>query len=213
VNAKPVYFPPIVRKWGNDDAGSGSYKTAVFHDLDGSVSGVANSFIVINGGIAADEACELKPTWNASVCKGDIGRMTVGAVRGAGGPGAPRAAGTPPAPLPPVTLSSKGSDLTITGETNVRAGSEFKVSTDRPTLALNVKELDTGSWVIFELPGFTAATEGTEQSSLEALRKATTTSYYKANGSLWVKLVSAGDVLGSGSGKGPGGGVTLTANR
>ena len=87
------------------------------------------------------------------------------------------------------------------------------MSTDRPTLALNVKEMDTGSWVIFELPGFTAAAEGTEQSSLDALRKATATSYYKANGSLWVKLVSVGDVLGSGSGKGPGGGVTLTANR
>ena len=213
VNAKPVYFPPIERKWGNDDAGSGSYKTAVFHDLDGSVSGVANSFIVINGGIVGDEGCTPQPTWNASVCKGDIGRMTVGAVRGAGGPGAPRAAGTPPAPLPPVTLTRNGRDFTITGETNVRAGSEFKVSTDRPTLALNVKEMDTGSWVIFELPGFTAAAEGTEQSSLDALRKATATSYYKANGSLWVKLVSVGDVLGSGSGKGPGGGVTLTANR
>ena len=213
VNAKPVYFPPIERKWGNDDAGSGSYKTAVFHDLDGSVSGVANSFIVINGGIVGDEGCTPQPTWNASVCKGDIGRMTVGAVRGAGGPGAPRAAGTPPAPLPPVTLTSNGRDFTLTGETNVRAGSEFKVSTDRPTLALNVKEMDTGSWVIFELPGFTAAAEGTEQSSLDALRKATATSYYKANGSLWVKLVSVGDVLGSGSGKGPGGGVTLTANR
>ena len=213
VNAKPVYFPPIERKWGNDDAGSGSYKTAVFQDLDGSVGGVPNSFIVINGGIAADEACELKPTWNAMVCKGDIGRMTVGAVRGGGGPGAPRAAGTPPAPLPPVTLSRNGSDFTITGETNVRAGSEFRVNTDRPTLALNVKELDTGSWVIFELPGFTAAAEGTEQSSLDALRKASATSYYKANGSLWVKLVSVGDVRGSGSGKGPGGGVTLTASR
>jgi cell migration-inducing and hyaluronan-binding protein len=217
VNAKPVYFPPLERKWGNDDAGSGSYRTSVFHDLDGSVGGVPNSFIVINGGIAADEACELKPTWNASVCKGDIGRMTVGATRGGGGPGAavaaPRVAGAPPAALPPVTLTRNGKDYTLTGETNVRAGSEFKVSTDRPTVALNVKELESGSWVIFELPGFTAATEGTEQSSLDALRTATSTSYYKSNGALWVKLVSTGDVLGSGSGKGPGGGVTLTASR
>jgi len=106
-----------------------------------------------------------------------------------------------------------GKDFTLTGETNVRAGSEFKVTTDRPAIALNVKELDSGSWVIFELPGFTGATEGTEQSSMDALRNATATSYYKGNGALWVKLVSTGDVLGSGSGKGPGGGVTLTANR
>jgi cell migration-inducing and hyaluronan-binding protein len=122
-------------------------------------------------------------------------------------------AGAPPAALPAVTLTRNGKDYTLTGETNVRAGSEFKVSTDRPTVALNVKELESGSWVIFELPGFTAATEGTEQSSLDALRTATSTSYYKSNGALWVKLVSTGDVLGSGSGKGPGGGVTLTASR
>ena len=37
VNAKPVYFPPMEHKWSNDDYGNGSYKTAVFHDMDGSV--------------------------------------------------------------------------------------------------------------------------------------------------------------------------------
>ena len=48
INAKPVYFPPMEYKWSNDDYGNGSYKTAVFHDKDGSVSGVPNSFILIN---------------------------------------------------------------------------------------------------------------------------------------------------------------------
>ena len=57
--------------------------------------------------------------------------------------------------------------------------------------------MEAGSWVMFELPGFTTAASGTAQDSLDALRKATTTSYYKANGSLWVKLVSTGDVLGT----------------
>jgi cell migration-inducing and hyaluronan-binding protein len=64
-------------------------------------------------------------------------------------------------------------------------------------LSLSVSELNAGSWVIFELPGFTTAASGTAQDSLDALRKATATSYYKGNGSLWVKLVSSGDVLGS----------------
>ncbi len=102
INAKPVYFPPMEHKWSNDDYGNGSYRTAVFHDKDGSVSGVPNSFILINGGIAIDEACEVKPTWNAAVCKGDVGRMTVGAAavarrggRGGGGAGAGAAAGAP----------------------------------------------------------------------------------------------------------------------
>jgi cell migration-inducing and hyaluronan-binding protein len=95
----------------------------------------------------------------------------------------------------------------------VRAGTEYKVTTERPSLSLSVTELDAGSWVMFELPGFTTAASGTEQSSLDALRKASDTSYYKGNGSLWVKLVSSGDILGSGPGRGPGGGANLQVSR
>ncbi len=54
---------------------------------------------------------------------------------------------------------------------------------------------------------------GTAQDSLDALRKASATSYYKGNGSLWVKVVSTGDVLGSGPGKGPGPGDSLQVSR
>src|SRR5271166_6120200 len=98
INAKPVYFPPMERKWSNDDYGNGSYQTSVFHDLDGSVDGVPNSFILINDAndaIAIDEACEIKPTWNAAVCKGDVGRMTVAAPAAGGGRGG-RGAGAGP---------------------------------------------------------------------------------------------------------------------
>ena len=38
INAKPVYFPPMENKWSNDDYGNGSYKTSVFHDVDGSAN-------------------------------------------------------------------------------------------------------------------------------------------------------------------------------
>jgi hypothetical protein len=76
-----------------------------------------------------------------------------------------------------------------------------------------VKELDSGSWVMFELPGFTTAASGTQESSLDELRKSSGTSYYKGNGSLWVKLVSNGDFLGSGPGKGPSGGASLLVSR
>src|ERR1700687_727689 len=34
VNAKPVYFPPMEYKWSNDDYGSGSYRSSVFHDKE-----------------------------------------------------------------------------------------------------------------------------------------------------------------------------------
>jgi cell migration-inducing and hyaluronan-binding protein len=80
-------------------------------------------------------------------------------------------------------------------------------------VALRLSELDSGSWVIFELPGFATAASGTPQDSLDALRKASATSYYKGNGSLWVKVVSTGDVLGSGPGKGPGPGTTVEVSR
>ena len=79
-------------------------------------------------------------------------------------------------------------------------------------MSLSVSELNAGSWVMFELPGFTTAASGTAQSSLDALRNATTTSYYKGNGSLWVKLVSGGDVLGSQAAPASGG-ASLQASR
>src|SRR5262249_54174904 len=126
---------------------------------------------------------------------GPGGRGAAPAGRGGGGRGGAAAAG---AEQPPVVLSFNGKDLAVTGSTNVRAGTEYKVTTARPSLSLSVSELDAGSWVMFELPGFTTAASGMEQSSMDALRKANTTSYYKGNGSLWVKLVSSGDILGSG---------------
>jgi cell migration-inducing and hyaluronan-binding protein len=270
VDAKPVYFPPIDNRWSNDDYGNTVYKTSVFNDRDGTITGAANSYIVNITGIDVGEGCEVRPTWNAAVCTGDIGRMNVGggggavgfggfgggrgrggapgaAAAGRGGPGAPGAApggaagrggpgaGAPvaaaaapapvaiapgggrirgtPAPSVPVVLSRNGQEFTANGETNVRAGSEYRVTTERPDLNISVKELDTGSWVMFELPGFTTAASGAAQDSLDALRSANATSYYQGDGSLWVKIVSTGDILGRGPGQGPGAGDSLQVSR
>ena len=262
INAKPVYFPPMENKWTNDDYGNGSYKTAVFHDVDGSVTGVPDSYVLINDendGMAIDDACEIKPAWNAAVCKGDVGRFAVVAPDGSGGaPGIPGGGGAPGAgpartaaagpaapaypspaagpsaatgpgpgaypapaagrggpgapfgrpsgpPQPPVIVSRNGKEFTLTGETNIRAGTEIKVTTERPSMALRLSELDSGSWVIFELPGFATADSGTPQDSLDALRKASATSYYKGKDSLWVKVVSNGEGARM---SGPGAGAT-----
>jgi len=83
------------------------------------------------------------------------------------------------------------------------------VTTERPSVSLALTELDAGSWVIFELPGFTTAASGTPQDSLDALRQARATSYYKGQDSLWVKLVSTGDA-GTGA---PGGGTSVQVSR
>src|SRR4030095_14945856 len=102
VNAKPVYFPPMTgnAKWASDNGGSTSYKTAAYKDKDGSLGAGPNSYVVIHGAagvndsIAVDtDACEIKPTWNAAVCKGDVGRMNIGGNPGGGRGGAPGGAG------------------------------------------------------------------------------------------------------------------------
>jgi cell migration-inducing and hyaluronan-binding protein len=45
---------------------------------------------------------------------------------------------------------------------------------------------------MFELPGFTSAASGTELRSLDALRQASDTAYFKDEDALWVKVVSNG---------------------
>ena len=50
VNAKPVYFPPMERKWANDNGGSTAYKTAAIRDHDGSFGGGPESYVLINDG-------------------------------------------------------------------------------------------------------------------------------------------------------------------
>jgi cell migration-inducing and hyaluronan-binding protein len=49
--------------------------------------------------------------------------------------------------------------------------------------------MDQGSFVILELPGFATARGGARADSLDALRDANTTAYYKDGDTLWVKLV------------------------
>jgi len=208
IDAKPVYYPPMEKKWGNDNnAGSVAYKTAAFKDRDGSLGFGPNSYVVIedgvNNSVAVDKAnCEIKPTWNAAVCKGDAGRMSFMNGRGFGFGGISR----DPAPkgeIPPVKLSRKGTkEFSIEVGTNVRANTEMKAVTDRKSMDLHVNELEAGNWVILEIPGFTTAASGAQQESVDALRKASVTSYYKGADALWVKLVSPGDDEKSGHGGG-----------
>jgi len=88
-NAKPVYFPEIDRRRAFETGNNQGYTCAVFHDKDGSIGGVPDSYVVIDNGIADDDkACEIEPSWNAAVCKGDFGRLQIGGGGGRGGGGA-----------------------------------------------------------------------------------------------------------------------------
>src|SRR5690606_4177572 len=94
VDAKPVHFPEITQKWGNDNGGSAGWRTAAINDKDGSITGTPNTYVVNNIGLlGAFDGCEVKPTWGAAVCKGDIGRMNIGGGGGGFGGGGGRGAG------------------------------------------------------------------------------------------------------------------------
>jgi cell migration-inducing and hyaluronan-binding protein len=207
VNAKPVYFPKIDPRFDSDNRGGTAYRTAAIHDLDGSTTGIPDSYVLIHDGendsVATDDTCKIHPTWNAAVCKGDIGRIQFsvrrpGPTRGAGlalkdvalrsaTPAPPRAAAPAQAPI---TLSRNGKDFKITAnQSTVRAGTEIRVKTERREVAIGLTEMAKDSWVVFELPGFTNAASGKQQDSLEALRKASETSYFKGPDAVWVKLV------------------------
>ncbi len=222
VNAKPVYFPKFDTRFDNDNRGGNAYRTLSIHDLDGSVTGIPDSHIMLNDGendsVVTDNTCEIHPTWNASVCKGDVGRLNLSDSRGelpgkvdlesrtarfallsTIGPNAPdtplvraqRAAMfSRRAPQAPIALVRNGREFKISGDqSTVKAGTEILVKTERQKVSLSLAEMDQGSWVIFELPGFTKAASGTEQPSMDALRKANATSYFRGGDALWVKLV------------------------
>ncbi|MBT5817804.1 MAG: hypothetical protein HOI25_05620, partial [Proteobacteria bacterium] len=217
VNAKPVYFPNIDARFDSDNRGAVAYRSLAIHDLDGSVGGMGDAYILIHDGendsVATDEvACEIQPSWNASVCTGDVGRLyfragqiaslpTPGTLRGGFGfgfvrptfppPGAARAApAAPPAPPAPVALARNGKEFKITAnQSTVRAGTEIQVLTEREEVSLSLTEMDQGSWVIFELPGFASAASGTQQGSMDAMRNANETSWFRGGDALWIKLV------------------------
>src|ERR1700722_5144250 len=222
VNAKPVYFPKFDTRFDNDNRGGNAYRTLSIHDLDGSVTGNPDSHIMLNDGendsVVTDNTCEIHPTWNASVCKGDVGRLNLSDSRGelpgkvdlesrtarfallsSIGPNAPNtplvqaqraALFSRRAPQAPIALVRNGKEFKISGDqSTVKAGTEILVKTERQQVSLSLAEMDQGSWVIFELPGFTKAASGTEQPSMDALRKANATSYFRGGDALWVKLV------------------------
>jgi cell migration-inducing and hyaluronan-binding protein len=225
-NAKPVYFPKIDKRFDNDNRGGSAYRTLAIHDLDGTTTGIPNSYVLLNDGendtVATDNTCKIQPTWNASVCTGDVGRLYF---RGAIPPAAPRAGGAggagagaglaanpgagpaqqiaaaaaaaaapPRAPEQPIALARNGRDYKITGnQSTVRAGTEVQVKTERREVSLSLSEMNKDSWVVFELPGFTKASTGKKQDSLDALRKASETSYFKDANGLWVKLIVPAD--------------------
>ncbi len=181
VNAQPVSFPPITRRWASDFGGRAAYRSAAFHDRDGSVSGTPGAYIVIDNGIASHEdACEMRASWNAAICTGDMGRFHISG-------DFPDFGNRPVSD--PIILVRNGRRFEYNGETTIGSGAEVRVETGRDEMAISLREMDQGSFVILELPGFTTSAGGAEQASLEALRGASETAWFHDGDNLWVKLV------------------------
>ena len=179
INSKPVFFPERTERWASDFGTSAAFMTAAIHDIDGSTSGVPDSYIVIDNGIANDaEACTPRPEWRAAVCKGDYGRLSMGGGFAFGGG----------APEDPVTITRNNRDFDYRGQTTIRSGAEIKVDTTRESLPLRLTSMDDGSWIVMELPGFVSADGGAQLSSMAALREANELSYYLDGETMWVKL-------------------------
>jgi cell migration-inducing and hyaluronan-binding protein len=209
VNAKPAHFPEMLLAWGSD-SGGGGWRTAGFTDVDGSLGFGPNTYVVNDIGLLSTmEGCEAQRGWGAVVCRGniDIGRMNIGGGGGGffGGRGRGGASAAPPSA--PVVISRNGVEFTAAGDTGVVAGTDVRVATEREDLPISVSQLESGSWVIFELPGFTTVDSGAQQSSLDALRAASDTSYYVDSDALWIKVVVAENAAGDGGrgGRGRGG--------
>ena len=223
INAKPVYFPTYDTRFDNDNRGGNAYRTLSFRDLDGSVTGIPDSQVLLHDGendsVVTDDTCQIHSSWNAAVCTGDIGRLNLSDARGEfpkavnlesrtarfaliGGlsPNAPdtelvrsqRAALRSRRPQQaPIALVRNGKEFKISGDqSTVKAGTEIQVQTERDEVTLSLAEMDQGSWVIFELPGFANAAAGTQQGSMDALRQANETSWFKDGDKMWVKLVA-----------------------
>ncbi len=228
INAKPVYFPNFDPRFDNDNRGGDAYRTLSFRDLDGSVTGIPNSQVLLHDGehdsVVTDDSCVVHSDWNASVCVGDIGRLNLSDARG-WLPAAvdlesrtarfallsslsPDAPDTPliqsqraalfsrRPPQAPISLLRNGREFKIFGDqSTVKAGTEIEVLTERDEVTLSLAEMDEGSWVLFELPGFANAASGIQQGSMDALYAAEETSWFYEGDSMWIKLVAEPSVM------------------
>jgi cell migration-inducing and hyaluronan-binding protein len=100
------------------------------------------------------------------------------------------------APQAPIALVRNGKEFKISGDqSTVKAGTEIQVKTERQEVTLSLAEMDEGSWVMFELPGFANAASGSEQGSMAALRQANETSNFNDGDNMWVKLAADAPVM------------------
>jgi cell migration-inducing and hyaluronan-binding protein len=96
-----------------------------------------------NDSVVTDDTCVIHPTWNASVCRGDVGRLylgerrpafRVGALAAAAAPGAPAGQPAPAAPAAPAPLVNPAPPPPELPHALVRNGREFRITGSQSTV-------------------------------------------------------------------------------
>ncbi len=139
-NAQPVYLAPYPGVPRSEQNGADGYRSNVFRDLDGSVTGRAGASVVVASPFFADESCTARADWNAAVCDAAYGSLFVrdldprpqriGPVRVTrlGAADTAGAAGEPDAAAPSIVLLGNPRDGGNIGfQTNVREGGRYAI--------------------------------------------------------------------------------------
>jgi len=185
------------------DYGEDGYRSAVFRDVDGSVTGTAGRWVTVNSPFLAGQGCSLRAEWNAQVCDGRYVNLTFDVVSG------------PPAGVGPVTVQrddgpehvmygSPNSTVPDYFRTSARYGYEYEYAyAGSPSnVRIGLTEgVGPGDEVIVSLPWSSegawvypdwwvdSRNRAPQVGSLSALRASASPAYYLGGGRLWLKLL------------------------
>ncbi|HEY0395555.1 MAG TPA: G8 domain-containing protein [Candidatus Elarobacter sp.] len=164
-NAQRVYLKPYAIAPTNDRNGADGYRSNVFRDLDGSVTGRAGTAVVMASPFLAGDDCVLQPDSNAAVCDAPYGSLFVsdldarprrmGPVRVArlGDGGAAGSSGAGDGEM--LLLGNPRDGVNTSFQTNLRAGGRYGVRFGGAfprRLRLSLHHLSAGQRITVLLP-------------------------------------------------------------
>jgi cell migration-inducing and hyaluronan-binding protein len=172
-------------------------KAAVFLDTDGSVTGEANQYVVVNNPILADNTCSFKQAWNTYICAAHYITFTINSEQD------PTVAPLVLKRDDAVTSSQAGLGSNFVSVSALpNRGYTVQYDADAPkTLQLDFQSLKAGDWVGLALPypdiPFKLYRDAEESNvivavnSLAELNNSTGDRYFydKATGLLYLKVV------------------------
>jgi hypothetical protein len=144
---------------GNPDLSGDGYRSAVFMDRDGTVTGKPQRSIVVNNPLLINDRCTYRQDWNASVCNNAYGRLFIDNKDSV------------PQEVGPVRIQRKSTDANQYGspfrlfgspkegantsfQTSVIANEEYAIAFEKQAprhFRLTLRHREQGDWVIVRL--------------------------------------------------------------